>query len=88
MEDEEFRENIRMIPALAFVPIDDIVTAFQDLSQYCVSREEPILDYFEENYIGEQRRRRRRTPSFAHRLWNVNRRVEIDLPRTNKMLEG
>ena len=88
MEDEEFRENIRMIPAIAFVPIGDIVTAFEELSQHCAGHEEVILDYFEENYIGAQRRGRRRNPLFSHELWNVNRRVEANLPRTNNMLEG
>ena len=82
MEDEEFRENIRMIP------LGDIVTAFEVLSQHCAGDEEAILDYFEVNYIGEQRRGRRRNPLFAHELWNVNGRVEADLPRTNNMLEG
>ena len=66
MEDEEFRINIRMLPAIAFVPVDDIIPAFEALSEHCGGREEPILDYFEVNYIGELRRRRRRNPLFAH----------------------
>ena len=88
LENEEFRANIRMIPALAFVPIGDIIPAFEVLSENCGNDEEVILDYFEVNYIGELRRMRRRNPLFAHDLWNVNRRVEDDLPRTNNMLEG
>lgn len=66
--DEEFRVNVRMIPALAFVPLDDITTAFETLIQHCNGNEDHILDYFEVNYIGEMRRGRRRNPLFAHTL--------------------
>ena len=60
IENEEFRTNMRMISALAFVSLADIGTSFEALSQYCTEDEEqPILDYFESNYIGEQRRDRR-----------------------------
>jgi len=52
MIDEEFRTNIRMLPSLAFVPIPDIITAFDDLSQHCQHNEQVILDYFETTYIG------------------------------------
>ena len=47
-----------------------------------------MLDYFETNYIGELRRDRRIRPLFEHALWNVNTRVNDDLPRTNNHLEG
>ena len=88
MIDEEFRANIRMIPALAFVPLADVHAAFEALSEHCDGNEDRILDYFEVNYIGELRRGRRRNPLFAHSLWNISNRVENDLPRTNNALEG
>ena len=66
--DEVFRTNIRMIAALAFVLLDDIIPAFEALSQHCEGNEDHILDYFEVNYIGEMRRGRRRNPLFAHTL--------------------
>ena len=68
MENEVFRSNVRMIPALAFVPLDDIIPAFEGLSAPCEGEEEKLLDYFEENYIGVVRRGRRRNPLFAHEL--------------------
>ena len=88
MVDDNFRANVSMIAALALVPVDDIIPAFEALTEHCGADEEPILDYFEVNYIGELRRARRRDPLFAHELWNIYRRVEDDLPRTNNMLEG
>jgi hypothetical protein len=50
---------------------------------------EPIVDYFEDNFIGRpDRRGNRRSPIFASTLWNVNQRVVESLPRTNNSVEG
>ena len=47
----------------------------------------PILDYFEDIFIGRPRRRNgRRGPRFPLKLWNVYERVEM--PRTNDDVEG
>ena len=88
LNDNLFRTNIRMIGALAVVPIADIIQSINALVQHCVGNEQVILDYFETNYIGEVHRGRRRPPMFPHTLWNIRRRVVNDLPRTNNMLEG
>ena len=61
-----FRGNIRMIPALSSVPVHDVILAFDELCNYCGIDEEPLLDYFEINYIGELRRGRRLLPIFPH----------------------
>ena len=86
--DNNFRMNIKMISAIAFLPTNDVIAAFTDLSNHCGNDEQVVLDYFETNYIGEQRRGRRLRPRFAHDMWNVHGRVENDLPRTNNHLEG
>ena len=78
--DQVFRNNVRMIAALAFVPMADILQSFDDLSRQCVGNEQVILDYFETNYIGEFRRGRRRDPRFPHNLWNIHRRVVEVVP--------
>ena len=83
-----FRTNIRTIPALSFVLIEDTVTAFDQLAAHCRNLEQPVLDYFETNYVGELRRGRRLEPLFLHALWNMNARVEDNLPRTNNDIEG
>ena len=48
----------------------------------------PVLDYFEDNYIGRKRRRVRANSPFAHAVWNVHERAEQELPRTNNNIEG
>lgn len=76
LNDEEFRINVKMISAIAFVPTDDVIDAFTELSDHCGQDEQAILDYFETYYIGEQRCGRRLHPRFAHEMWNVHGRVK------------
>ena len=88
--DNIFRENIRMIYALAFVPLQDVVIAFDTLCIHCGANgnEQVILQYFELNDIGNLRAGVRMTPSFPHELWNVHDRVMNGLPRTTNAVEG
>ena len=80
--------SIRMLAALAFVPVNDIVHAFEELSDIMPEDARPIVDYFEDTYIGRVQRRGRRLPLFPHAMWNVKERVDHGLPRTNNHLEG
>ena len=49
----------------------------------------PILDYFEDTFIGRPTRRNgRHAPRFPLELWKVYDRVETGLPRTNDNAEG
>ena len=88
LDDEQFRTNIRMIASLSFLPIEDTIQAFEVLANHAGNIEQPILDNFETTYIGELRRGRRLQSLFPHALWNMNVRVQEDLPRTNNDLEG
>jgi glycine cleavage system regulatory protein len=51
-EDEQFNLNIKMIPALAFVPEDAVEEAFESLADNTSADAQPILDYFEDTFIG------------------------------------
>ena len=66
--DPLFRGNIRTIPAISFVPFQDVILAFDELCNHCGIDEQPVLDYFETNYIGELRRDRGLLPFFPHEL--------------------
>ena len=87
-EEEELAVMVRMIPALAFVPADDVVNAFEELSRVLPPEVEPLADYFEDNYIGRPQRRGRREPPYPIALWNMHDRVDEELPRTNNSVEG
>ena len=51
-----FRGNICLIPVLSFVPVQNIILAFNELCNNCGIDELPVVDYFETNYIGELRK--------------------------------
>ena len=61
-----FRTNVKMIGAIAFVPIIDVVETFERLAHHCGQNEQVILDYCETNSIEELRLGRRRPPLFEH----------------------
>lgn len=87
---EDFSIFIRMMAAIAFVPVDDVVAAFDTLIDTGYpDHAEPVVNYFEDNFIGRpDRRGHRRNPVFPLTLWNVNQRVAESLPRTNNSVEG
>ena len=92
--DDEFSLLMRMISALAFVPEVDLPQAFYDIemeirNNYNNNGIDVILDYFEDTYIGRQRRGRPRgTPMFPINAWNMVDRTQDELPRTNNHIEG
>ena len=88
LNDAVFRTNIRMISAISFAPIADTIKALDELCNHVGNQEQVILDYFESTYIDEMRRGRRLPPRFPHAMWNMNMRIQQDLPRTNNDLEG
>ncbi|KAK7479733.1 hypothetical protein BaRGS_00029009, partial [Batillaria attramentaria] len=83
---------IKTIQALAFVPPDDVIEAFQQLMDSLdADTDETLLDflaYFESTWLGIVQRGRRRRPKFDVAMWNVYNRVEDNLPRTNNSVEG
>ena len=69
--DAPFALQCRMISAIAFVPPADVPDAFDALSDEVVLELTPILDYFEDNYIGRPDRRGiRHAPLFGIGLRN------------------
>ncbi len=77
-----------MIPALAFVPEPQVVDVFEAVSDHVNDELQPVLDYFEDSYIGRPQRRGRRPPMFPVSSWNQHQRTLDGLPRTNNHLEG
>ena len=78
---------MKILAALAFVPLNDIVNAFDTVVAQMPEELDPIIDYFENNYIGVIHRRGRRRPRFPLELWNVHNRVEEEIPKTNNHVE-
>jgi len=78
-EDSEFALHVRMLPALAFVPQEDVIESFETLIE---------TNYFGSNWIGRLQRRHRREPTFSISIWNCFYLLEADLPQTNDLVEG
>ncbi|KAL8579458.1 hypothetical protein ACOMHN_026823 [Nucella lapillus] len=83
---------VKTIQALAFVPPDDVIEAFQQLMDSLdADTDETLSDflaYFESTWLGIVQRGRRRRPKFDVAMWNVYNRVGDNLPRTNNSVEG
>ncbi|CAF0927297.1 unnamed protein product [Brachionus calyciflorus] len=66
-----------------------------EICQFCISSSPAefvkILDYFEETYIGkpiEDSPNLRSVPLYPIKLWNLNKRVLNDMPRSNNSIEA
>lgn len=93
-DDLGFAKCIKKLIALAFVPVVDVIFAYEqlirsvDFTQY-EAQLSPILDYYESNWVGKLKRNvRRSSPKFSIKMWNCYDSVLGDKPRTNNNVEG
>ena len=63
--DSKFAYDVNKIGALAFLPSSDVQQGFDKLYSTLPPILEPLLDYFEDNYIGRRRPNGRANPRFA-----------------------
>ncbi|XP_026821210.1 uncharacterized protein LOC113559656 [Rhopalosiphum maidis] len=49
--DVDFAVNAKMLAALTFLPLQDVVQAFEELVDYLSECILPVVDYFEDNFI-------------------------------------
>lgn len=94
-EDGELTHNIKMIYALAFVPPDKVISAFERLIRSPYYKENAkilsnFIEYFEKTWIGVAKRgkRGRVAAMFEIEMWNHYFSVLDDAPRTNNHVEG
>jgi hypothetical protein len=86
--DPEFSLAARMIVALAFVPPNSLEVAFDALSVSTPQRLLPVLNWFEDNYLGRLTRRGRQRAVFPHDIWSVYDRTVAGDDRTNNHVEA
>ncbi|KAL4091278.1 hypothetical protein QTP88_025991 [Uroleucon formosanum] len=88
--DSDFSIFIKMIVALSFVPIDNLDAAIRQLGDDLPECLQPLLDWFEDNYVGKVNRngRGRRTALFPPHIWNLHQRVLNGQDRTNNHAEA
>ncbi|CAF1477517.1 unnamed protein product [Rotaria magnacalcarata] len=68
----------------------EVTTAFGLIANQFDDDADDLLDYFEQIWIGEPRRRGtgRKKCLFDHKLWNIHDRVIAALPLSNNSVEG
>ena len=86
--DAHIYSQMCMISALAFCPKNKVTAAFETLSEIILEKAIPIMDYFEDTYIGKPHTRCRRSPIFDIDIWNMYSRVLDDFPKSNNSVEG
>ncbi|XP_050517464.1 uncharacterized protein LOC126892075 [Diabrotica virgifera virgifera] len=88
--DADFALHARMITSLAFIPVHDLDNAIEELSHSLPPELEPLLQWFEDTYVGRPNRRGngRRPAIFGPELWSVHNRVLSDTDRTNNHAEA
>lgn len=89
--DSAFALKLRLLCALAFIPVEEAVMVFEELIDAKIIPEEAneVVDYFEDTWIGRpDRRNGRRPPLFSIEMWNCYSRVIDNLPKTNNNIEG
>ena len=89
-ENENFAQQIRSLPELAFVPTTDVIPIFDEIKPQFPAEGEPVLSFFEENYIPIKTclSRPRKASKFHISLWNINMNTLRGQHRTKIVVEG
>lgn len=99
-DDVTFSLNLRCLPALAFVPVNDVVKRYHEMKEFPFFKEkldgtsevdiavQKLLLYMEETWIGHKPRRTYRPGLFTLDLWNVYELTLLCFPRTNNNVEA
>ena len=92
-EQPDFALNLKMMAALAFVPVADVGAAYDAFvdSDFATQNEDrlvALLAYFEGTWVGSIRGTRRRAPLFEIDLWNCRQSVLDEMGKTNNICEG
>jgi hypothetical protein len=70
--DANFALSARQIPALAFVPLASLEEAFLTVSHTIPDELQPVVDWFEDYYVGRPRQDGRRPSLFPHEVCQKN----------------
>ena len=82
--DSDVRRYFQMMGSIAFVPEEDVPTAWRFLKPLLPADMTEFGDYFESTWIGTSSR----NPTFAHYMWNLHDSTKMLLPRSSSISEG
>ena len=85
--DASFANKCKMIPAMAFIPLDEVEPVFEELKSHLSDDGfKELLSYFEINYVGVSSPKQ--NPKYKTKFWNVTAQVANEVPKTNNYVEG
>jgi hypothetical protein len=93
-DNETMRSDFHALIALAFVPEEDVIDAFDTLREAADDRLQPVFDHLEDYYLrgrvrrGRGRRQQRSAPMFPPSTWNCYERAVEGRPRTTNTCEA
>ncbi|CAF2791713.1 unnamed protein product [Rotaria sp. Silwood2] len=87
-QDSVFAHHINKIAALAFLHPNDISQGFDNLFNPFTPILHPLLNYFEDTYVGRNLAQGRSKSMFEIELWNMNQRTTDLLMHTNNSAEA
>ena len=77
-----------MIAGLAFVPDNRVIDALKILETELPDALQPVIDYFEDTYIGRPQCCDHRAPKYVISIWHVNDHIWENIPRTSNAAEA
>lgn len=89
--DQNFSLLIRHIPALAFLSVLEIPVAFDELKELLLEEAEPIIKWFDDNYVRGRHRRTLKNGQIQRwppEMWSVFENRHLALPRTQNKIEA
>ena len=92
-QDLKLRTRMKMLKALAFVPVEDVAVCFDLMcAKFNWGKLSKVVNYFEATYLGNIRRTgtglRRAAADYSPKFWNQFERTKSGLARTNNQVEA
>lgn len=99
-DDETFAQYMRCLPALAFVPAEEVFKRYEEVKELPFFKEklngktavdvgvQKLLAYFEKTWVGHFAHNKYVAPLFPIQLWNVYSLTLAFFPRTNNAVEA
>ena len=89
--EEEFQMLVKSLPALSFIPVDELTERFEQLAEAFPDETacNDLLAYFESTYVrGPRIGRQNRNPRYPPSLWNHYDDALVCAPKTTNCTEG
>jgi hypothetical protein len=88
---KSFYSSFKLLQALHYLPVDCVLKGFELIKNQSPDSILPLLDYFENTYIGRLKpnsRSERKNPRFPIKCWNLHERVKTGKSTSTNNVEN